>query len=900
MSALTFSHLSSDTFEKESQKKAGRKRPRIREAVSCWQCRSRKIRCDREQPCQPCVERDAGAKCTYSQTKASASVKSNTATFRAAEKSPLSPTVKPSTPSSSSTARSGSVASNGPANADACPATSARNPSITQSSARGSVSSRPSGSVSSASIPRSHVFQGSDRKTRLVSASHWMAPCNEMKVIKAMLTGSKEFQSSLQEFAGVKETLRRENIVTINIPTNATAAGGRLSPSILLEGLPDKTSCEEWIGRYFKGYGRVYDIVDPATLAADIDEAFSCLSGARFENATAINSVFLLRILITVALGMQLSLPYRLHGRQLGRLVEDYIHRASHVQKPCIGSVQVLLQLVLLKTIMSADTDAEHDIMGILGLTSHVVLSMGLHRDPALFEKVPPYYAEKRKRLWACFFRLHLAYCIRTGTQFPIRLEDSDCPLPTPSILQSPFTETLLGSESIRSSANSWSLGEKEAQNDAYFGHASAELANIMAPVHQTLCSTKPRITTEQQETLQAGFSALMAALPPSLQSGTAITDSIIELQRTMLSTSMHSFLLIVSLSHLFAGPGQASASTAPDVATAEAISTQRSQLLEIWDCTISILNQFLNICQEDESTGKSASKSKFSPKPSTVLKPSVADSSVIAHHFLWTDVGRASLSACLVVGRLRRQEVDRAVPFSVRPQQHHTAAIFQQMLSQSLDVLLQLWRSKYHMGPVTAKTSLLLTVTAAVTANLYTNFDDVLNSGVGAANQLISDIKEEVAQRQASAIVSSSGIYNMGDTVRTTQSSSSRARLYSTPAHALPLAVSDVSNPPGLASSGDIIPQTSSFSWAPIGIFDTSVPQIPDLSTGSSTASHAASPDYGVGGGSNLFGMDFAASMSFPFSGAPGSYAAAQCPFTGDADNTFMEFSGDTIMNMF
>ena len=894
MSALTFSHLSSDTFEKESQKKAGRKRPRIREAVSCWQCRSRKIRCDREQPCQPCVERDAGAKCTYSQTKTSASVKnSSAATSRTAEKSSLSPTAKPSTPSGSSPVRSNSVASNGPGNAGALLATAARNPSITQSSARGSFSSQPSGSLSSASISKSHIFQGSDRKTRLVSVSHWMAPCNEMKVIKAMLTGSKEFQSSLQEFAGIKENLRRENTVTVNIPTNATAAGGRLSPSILVKGLPDRAFCEEWIGRYFRGYGRVYDIVDPATLAADISEAFSSLSGTRHENATAINSVFLLRILITVALGMQLSDSYRLHGRRLGRLVEDYIHRASYVQKPCMGSVQVLLQLVLLKTIMSADTDAEHDIMGILGLTSHVVLSMGLHRDPALFEKVPPCYAEKRKRLWACFFRLHLAYCIRTGTQFPIRLEDSDCPLPTPSILQSPFTETLLGSESIRSSANSWGLTEQEAQNDAYFGHASAELARIMAPVHQTLCSTKPRVTTEQQETLQAGFAALAADLPPSLQSGTAVTDSIIELQRTMLSTSMHSFLLIVSLSHLFASPGQASTTTTPDVVTAETICTQRSQLLEIWDCTISILSQFLNLCQEDGSTGKLASKSKFSPEPSA------ADSSVIAHHFLWTDVGRASLSACLVVGRLRRQEVDRALPFSVRPQQHHTAAIFQQMLSQSLDALLQFWRSKYHMGPVTAKTSLLLTVTATVTANLYTNFDDVLNSGVRAANQLIANIKEEVAQREASATVSSS-MYPMGDSTKTTQSSSSGAQPYSIPAHALPLAASDVSNTLGLASSGNTIPQTSGFSWAPMGIFDTNVPQIPDLSTSSSTASHAASPDYGVGGGSNLFGMDFTAGMSYPFSGASSSYNVAQCPFTGDVDNTFMEFSGDTIMNMF
>jgi hypothetical protein len=733
-----------------------------------------------------------------------------------------------------------------------------------------------------------------------------MAPCNEMKVIKAMLTGSKEFQASLQEFAGLKERLRRENIVTIHIPSNATTTGGRLSPSILLEGLPDKKTCEEWIGRHFNGYGRIYDIVDPATLAADVDQAFDSLSGDRYQNATAINSVFLLRILITVALGMQLSAPYRLHGRQLGRLVEDYIHRASHVQKPCMGSIQVLLQLVLLKTIMAADTDTEHGIMGSLGLTSHLVMSMGLHRDPSLFEKVPPYYAEKRKRLWACYFRLHLAYCIRAGTQFPIRLEDCDCPLPTPDILQPPFTESLLASETIRTSANRWCLGEEKARNDAYYGHVSAQLANIVAPVHQTLCSTKPRVSNEQQETLQKEFSTLMTHLPPSLQSGNVATDSMNELQRTMLSTGVHSFLLIVSLSKLLSGSGQSPSpqrSASPEPATAEAFLAQRPQLLEIWDYTISILTQFRNMCQESASTGKAASKSKLKTKPAIAFKPSTADSSVIAHQLLWTDVGRASLSACLVVGRLRRQEVDRALPFSVRPQQQHTAAIFQQMLSESLEVLLQIWRSKYHMGPVTAKTSLLLAVTATVTENLYTNFDDVLHSGVEAANQLISDIKEEMAQREAIAIASTSDIYNMEHNFKAAQHINSQP--YPAAPHSLPPGVpgvsSTASNQPGLMSASDGIPQTSGYAWAPTTVFDTNnnVAHIPDLSASSSTASQGASPDYAVGGGSNLFGLDFNAAMSFPFSGAP-SYDPVACPFTGEVDNTFMEFQGETMLNIF
>lgn len=70
--------------------------------------------------------------------------------------------------------------------------------------------------------------------------------------------------------------------------------------------------------------------------------------------------------------------------------------------------------------------------MGIMGLTTQMAWSVGLHRDPALFPGVTPYYAEVRERLWECFFRFNLNYCIRSGSHFGIRLEDVDCPLPSP------------------------------------------------------------------------------------------------------------------------------------------------------------------------------------------------------------------------------------------------------------------------------------------------------------------------------------------------------------------------------------------------------------------------------------------------------------------------------------
>lgn len=62
---LTFSNLTADTVESGPQRGAGRKRPRHREAISCWQCRNRKIRCDRKLPCQQCQTRGVPLDCCY-------------------------------------------------------------------------------------------------------------------------------------------------------------------------------------------------------------------------------------------------------------------------------------------------------------------------------------------------------------------------------------------------------------------------------------------------------------------------------------------------------------------------------------------------------------------------------------------------------------------------------------------------------------------------------------------------------------------------------------------------------------------------------------------------------------------------------------------------------------------
>ncbi|KAF7511522.1 hypothetical protein GJ744_004110 [Endocarpon pusillum] len=65
----TFDIITAESFAEESLQGEGRKRQRYREAVSCSECRQKKVKCDRNLPCNQCKIRKVQSKCTFTQTK---------------------------------------------------------------------------------------------------------------------------------------------------------------------------------------------------------------------------------------------------------------------------------------------------------------------------------------------------------------------------------------------------------------------------------------------------------------------------------------------------------------------------------------------------------------------------------------------------------------------------------------------------------------------------------------------------------------------------------------------------------------------------------------------------------------------------------------------------------------
>ncbi|KAI0455325.1 hypothetical protein F5B21DRAFT_193724 [Xylaria acuta] len=672
--SLTFSHISADGFEEEARLKAGRKRSRMREAVSCSQCRGRKIRCDRTNglPCKQCRAR--GSECSFK----SQGLPSGTSTLRRERGTPTPGFAHPITPPESSA--SASV------------------------SREGAPTHRPTdvGSCESLPLPGSHVFRGSERKTRMVGMTHWISPGYDTWVLKAFLERSVEFEASHKRLRELKFQVRIYNV----IPTS-------VSPDLLAL-LPDRPTSEEHMQRYIRTYGRIYNFIDAGELQADLDRAL--------EHSTSSNPVHLLRSLLVIAISMQGVESKRLISRAIGQQVEHYVRFSNRLQKPCIGVMQVLLLLIILKTMISADTDSMYDLLGIQGLTSQIAFSMGLHRDPALFTDVPPYYAEVRKRLWACFFRLNLDFCLRSGTQLIMRLEDCDCPLPSD---RGPSKIIYMPQDCPRPALESELdlYADGDTDTDAAFGLAAVRLAKLIAPTHQILCSATPHISADLHAELRASFRRFLDNLPSYLRPGRPTEDSMQELQQAIICTAMHTALLIINMVKITSVP--------PDV-------SQQGQLLETWNYASSILYQFQTVTQVSKET------------------------SFAAFHLLWTDAGRAAFTACVVVSRLCG--IDNARDIPVHPK--HAVTIFAELLTKLLTTMLELWLNRSHRGPVVIKTYIMLAICQAVVSNLYSNFDnsdrmqELCLKAVLSTDQAITNLKDALERHQAcyltgSAVVS-------------------------------------------------------------------------------------------------------------------------------------------------
>ncbi|KAG9232543.1 fungal-specific transcription factor domain-containing protein [Amylocarpus encephaloides] len=421
----------SNTEDSEKTSEASTKGPvkpsrqRFKPQLSCTLCRSRKLKCDRNSPCQNCVKRDLSATCTYihagiRRDKASAVQKPANGGHKDVQSqiSHLEELVVSLMNRSGNATNSGKDdESRDQANALCRTPISALEEWTDNSGVKQATDSFGS-------------FNIDDDQTNYVGTAHWAAILDNIACLKDTLGNASP------------QTEEKTARIGPQGPALLTGCVPRATRTEILTALPDKGLVDLLIKEYFdtpdigtslihlptfmKQYENFW--INPSETSIQwIGLLFSILTQAAFF------ANFAGRDLFKNSLNLAVRDPSEMANMFLQKIVQCLI--LGDYTEPGPFTVETLVFYFIAEHLQSQDT-----IFGnwmVFGLTVRAAMRLGLHRDASNSSKISVFQGEMNRRLWSVVAHLDLQTSCQVGlprmvrdnmydTQGPRNLADGD------------------------------------------------------------------------------------------------------------------------------------------------------------------------------------------------------------------------------------------------------------------------------------------------------------------------------------------------------------------------------------------------------------------------------------------------------------------------------------------
>ncbi|KAJ1322908.1 aspyridone synthetase trans-acting enoyl reductase [Microdochium nivale] len=416
-------------------------RRRRRPAVSCTLCRRRKIRCNREAPCNNCV-RSGNADCIYdgpppkamSTTTAAASSPASSRTIYpllrgtvdlSTEHRQPGPTVPGSdlarpltTPSPSSASNSVSTPHldsqhHGVVEEMTCHLAESFH-KLSEAGTPVSTSSAPARSINTTTITRSITHKG-----RTFGQSHWIGASllfwDLIELFEPHLTGPGRHDNN----AATASLLRCKTLARV-----IKARRSPPWPTPPTPQLPSRQIADRLVQCYLRTTERLYRVLHVPSFMRDYEAIWSSSSAATEKQAS-----FLVQLKLVLAIGAVT------HDAtfSLRRDAIRWIYEAqTWLAEPCFKSRMLTLQsiqthalLLIAQELVDIGGGGDGVWVGAGALFRRAV-HLGLHRDPAHLPRTSLLVAEMRRRLWNTILELNLQFCMSAGTPPGLALEDWD------------------------------------------------------------------------------------------------------------------------------------------------------------------------------------------------------------------------------------------------------------------------------------------------------------------------------------------------------------------------------------------------------------------------------------------------------------------------------------------
>ena len=434
---------------------------RNRPVFSCVYCREKKLRCDREQPCNQCRKRNQLNHCLYEDRQLGRSSK---AYVDGAAVEDGSQTKRPRVePAFASHADSQGLAVRNTPNSHAagpgslenvynrappqenCPGPEAPHLSIIeslecrierlerriqpsenfQSFPRSGITPPRNGAYGPQNHPGILTIKGSS--TRYHGQNQRLALLGHFQDAKAFIL-KLEKPSTDPWMISFKRDLHvlQKALVKQKTVRRRTTPKSHSEHSIMMQILPRREICSRLVEIYLSNLETVYRVLHSPTFLTDFDRFWNDRSSGIMNYLG-----FLPQLLVVMAIGSNFeesllaSVP---DGGQSADmycdLVQAWLGSVTGKRRMQFSILQTQTLLVIARLLRARRSDELWNDTGVLVRSAMMI---GLHRDPSDFPQMPFFQAEQRRRLWATVVELDLRISLSCGMSPMVRPMEFNC-----------------------------------------------------------------------------------------------------------------------------------------------------------------------------------------------------------------------------------------------------------------------------------------------------------------------------------------------------------------------------------------------------------------------------------------------------------------------------------------
>ncbi|KAI0143836.1 hypothetical protein GGR57DRAFT_341469 [Xylariaceae sp. FL1272] len=432
----------------QTERRSRRRLPR-----SCVECRRRKVRCDRNDPCSHCVL--SKCPCVYTARRASTTSTTNSSqpasltgrrTQAQRDTQPDShqshgPYHDSSSTLVSPTADEGSLQQSAPSTIQSSNGERSKEDNIRELTSRiryleRLLSKRDAGLAEGppASLPphaQGNSSKPSDaplvlNKSRLFGQTHWSSSVPEFKRIAAFMHSKGPTPSETATTAQLNLSVRNllQQCKALGKITKYPRPGRFLScpESLVLS----KDAGDRFAHLYVANFESAFRILHVPSFWKEY--------GEYWESPTNVPDVTVLKVNLVMAIGSGLcqeptgEKATTQTAIQWVHATQDWISGPFEKSRLSFGCLQLHCLLLLARQVLSIGSDLSWVALGSL---VRCAIQLGLNRDPKNFAQMTILQAELRRRLWATILELNLQASLDSGTPPGFSIDDYDTELPS-------------------------------------------------------------------------------------------------------------------------------------------------------------------------------------------------------------------------------------------------------------------------------------------------------------------------------------------------------------------------------------------------------------------------------------------------------------------------------------